>query len=439
MNEIKKIDFKKMVADEFDMIKAAMNGNADSEINIMKKEAIKVFSEMGLPTPKHEEWKYTSLNFLRKNDFTIPSFDDIDKIIIDKSDRLPDIENAVKIYIVNGYVQEDGSELLNNENITIKPIRNTVDEEIIPVKDMITSGDYRKNPFLAVNSGLASDGLLIKLARNYSFSRPVHIINLSDTNNGNVFSNTMNFIQAGENSSINIVISDLSLGSNMSFTNTATYGSLSAGSSVKYYAVRNDREGSYSINDLILDQHRDSSFKNYTVSIDGSFVRNNLKTTLLGSGADADMKGVFITTDERFVENHILIDHKSPDCTSNQLFKGILDDKSRAVFNGKILVRPDAQRTNAYQTNRNILLTDDAKINTKPQLEIYADDVKCSHGATTGSLDDEAIFYFRARGIDEDAARSLLLKAFADEIVEEIEIEGLKKFLLEKIDDILNF
>jgi Fe-S cluster assembly protein SufD len=197
------------------------------------------------------------------------------------------------------------------------------------------------------------------------------------------------------------------------------------------YTFQNEGELSYSVNTNQVNVNRYANYCNTTFTLSGEMVRNNHNVELAAQNCEAHLNGLFITNGNQLVDNHTLIDHQMPNCESNELYKGIAKDKSIGVFNGKIFVRKDAQKTNAYQSSKNILLSNDATINTKPQLEIYADDVKCSHGTSTGKVDEEALFYLKARGIGDESARKLLLQAFAQELIDKIEIESLKERVLQ--------
>lgn len=200
-------------------------------------------------------------------------------------------------------------------------------------------------------------------------------------------------------------------------------------SNIEMYRIQDENLNSYLVTLTQAEQRRGSVFTTYTVTTGGSLVRNDINTVLDGENCEAHLYGLYLTEDSQHVDNHTLIDHAKPHCLSNELFKGVLNDKSYAVFNGKVFVRPDAQKTNAYQSNKNILLSKDATVDTKPQLEIFADDVKCSHGATVGQLDDDSLFYLRSRGISEDMARSILIRAFASDVFEEIKLDAVHEHI----------
>ncbi|MBC8488351.1 MAG: Fe-S cluster assembly protein SufD, partial [Bacteroidetes bacterium] len=251
----------------------------------------------------------------------------------------------------------------------------------------------------------------------------------------NLLSQQRNLIVAGKDSHISIIDSYNTIGNNYNFLNTVTEIYAGENSQVHYCKIQNDGDNSIHVGTTQVQQEKNSHFNSATVSWGGNITRNNLNSFLNGMGCECHMYGAFILSGEQHVDNHTLVDHAAPNCYSNELYKGILDDNSTGVFNGKVMVRKDAQKTNAYQSNKNILLTDTATMNTKPQLEIFADDVKCSHGATTGQLNKEELFYLRTRGIDKDEARAMLLYAFASEVIQTIEISPLRNILFDKLNE----
>ncbi|NJL13882.1 MAG: Fe-S cluster assembly protein SufD [Microscillaceae bacterium] len=224
------------------------------------------------------------------------------------------------------------------------------------------------------------------------------------------------------------------LGENASWNNAVSEIYVGPKAHIQHYKIQNDQPQAHLTQTTEVHQKGQSIYENITISLNGGLVRNNLHIALEGEYIESNMFGLFMLTGQTLVDNHSIADHRQPNSVSNELYKGILDERSTGVFNGKIYVRPQAQKTNAYQQNRTILLKDTASINTKPQLEIWADDVKCSHGATTGNLDESSLFYLRARGVPEAQARALLIRAFGNEIVEKIKLPSLRQYLEQEID-----
>ncbi|MEO6695213.1 MAG: Fe-S cluster assembly protein SufD, partial [Ignavibacteria bacterium] len=250
----------------------------------------------------------------------------------------------------------------------------------------------------------------------------------------NYFSQPRNLILAEEGASVNVIEDYHTIGDKQSFTNAVTEIFCDKSSKVEHYKIQNDGDNSYHIGTSQVMQEKDSRFSNTTISWGGSITRNDLNSVFNDSNTECHFFGLYMLTGKQHVDNHTLADHKMPHCYSNELYKGILDDRSTGVFNGKIMVREDAQKTNAYQSNNNILLSDDATIYSKPQLEIFADDVKCSHGATTGQLNEEEMFYLQSRGISKDHARTLLLYAYASDVIDSVKVGELKDLLVKKLE-----
>ena len=294
------------------------------------------------------------------------------------------------------------------------------------------------HPFVSVNTALSDNVLVIEIDKGVIIEKPVQIINITDSRENAVISNPRILIISGKSSSVKIVESNYTIGSNPGIKNIVKEFFLDDNAHMNYYKIQDDSEFSYTFDFTQANQKKDSHFDEAAISINGRYIRNDLRATLDGENIESHFYGLFIAGNSDFVDNHTIVDHAKPNCMSNENYRGILFDKSTGVFNGKIMVRRDAQKTNAYQSNKNVLLSDYAAINTKPELEIYADDVKCSHGATSGALDKTSLFYLRARGIDKKNAEIMLLNAFAAEVVAEIKIDELKELILQRIENKLN-
>jgi Fe-S cluster assembly protein SufD len=295
---------------------------------------------------------------------------------------------------------------------------------------------HTKESFVALNTAMFLEGAFVYAPENMISEIPVHLLFINDTGNNPTVSYPRNLVVAAPGSALKISESNYSINSsNPSFTNAVTEICVEQNANVEYSKNQSESNIDFRIDYTSAILKKDSNLNIHTITTGGKIVRNNLNIVLDDRNASAHLNGLYITSDQTHVDNHSFVDHKSPDCYSNELYKGVLGGKSTGVFNGKIFVRRDAQKTNAYQSNKNILLTNDASIYTKPQLEIYADDVKCSHGATTGQLDEEALFYLRSRGIGVEKARALLTIAFAEEIIERITITSVREKLEELIHD----
>jgi Fe-S cluster assembly protein SufD len=293
--------------------------------------------------------------------------------------------------------------------------------------------DTSADGLVALNTLFAQDGVFIYIPRNTVIQKPLQIINLSHSDK-NLRITRRNLIVAEAGSSASIVVCDHTLCQHSYLANSLTEICVGSNASIAFDRLQNENNLSTHITNLFVHQHENSRFNSNSISLHGGLIRNNFYALQNGPNCETNLNGLFLCDDNQHVANYILMDHASPRCTSNQLFKGILDNAATGSFNGKILVRQNAQKIQAYQKNNNILLSSAARMNTKPHLEIYADDVKCSHGATTGQLDNTAMFYLRSRGIGEKEARHLLMYAFANEIVSRIAVPVLKERIIDLVD-----
>lgn len=400
----------------------------------MRQKAIRYFEEIGFPTMKNEFWKYTNLAFIDKLNFGLDSaeVEDLPEGLIEKVTY--DSSEADLAVIINGKFSERYSHIGGSENVEIKSLSRAFAENADDISEHYAKIlTYEDNPFAAINTALSTDGVFIKVARGHVQDKPLHILLINDVRRQPEMSNPRKLIIAGESSEFSIIESSIKIGENRSLLNEASEITMAPNSKVNYYKVQDETELCYVVTSAKAKVATDAVFNKATITLGGKFVRNNLSTEFTGRNAESNYYGLFIVNDDNLVDNHTFVDHALPDCRSNEDYKGIMNDKGIGIFNGKILVRPDAQNTNAYQSNKNILLSDLATINTKPELEIYADDVKCSHGATSGSIDRDMLFYLRSRGIEEQTALGMLLNSFASEIVDQIRYEKAHDLIAEKV------
>jgi Fe-S cluster assembly protein SufD len=451
MVTIEKISSAEKLVSEFQSVKNSLKG-----FSALREKAILEFERLGIPNRKNEEWKYSDASVLFKTELQIISHKsqigkkDIEKFII------PNL-NALIVVLVNGVYNEELSSLKNiPKGVAICSMAEALNAPLSSGRGVggevgvhfSKYADITADAFTALNTAFASDGVFISVPDNTIVETPIHIINIissplplakgqpqvgSEARGGFLIQPRFLFI-IGNNSELKIVESFDTLNSNSkTVVNSVAEISIGEKAKVQYYKLQNDCAGIHLISSVNAHQQKDSHFDTNTITLNGDWVRNNLNIVPEAEHCETHLNGLFITRGNQHVDNHTLVDHRKPNCQSNQLYKGILDAKSTGIFNGKIFVRRDAQKTNAYQSSKNILLSDDATINTKPQLEIYADDVKCSHGSTTGQLNEDAMFYLRSRGLGEDSARNLLLFAFAGDVIEKIQIEPLKIYLEELV------
>ena len=421
---------------EFEEFKSRLNEKNGNGLLRAREESFDLFTKTGFPNPKDEDWRYTNLSFLNKHNFRLLfepserriSHREVDNFLFDR------IRENVIVF-VNGFFSKTLSRIVSNGGrIQIGSLAEAIrsnDEDLLRHFNMDLSKP--KDPFTALNTAFTQDGAFIKINDGAVLEEPIHLLYINETKSYPVMTMPRNIIIAGKNSQAKIVQTVQTIGNDPSFTNIFTKVVGMPSCNIDFSKVQNDNGKAYYVGTTQVNLSKDSVFHNATFTFNGDFVRNNINIVMSDEGADTNLHGFYFLKDRDFVDNHTLIDHAKPHCTSNELYKGIMDNKSHAVFNGKILVRKDAQKTLSYQTNKNILMTDDAKVNTKPELVIYADDVKCSHGATSGNLNTESLFYLKTRGIDEDVAKALLLNAFAGDVVDKINIGQLRDHAKSKI------
>lgn len=428
-----KTNFKSYIVKAFENNKKRHDGNFNQEIFDIKNSFFDKFLEKGLPTLKWEHWKYTNLAFLNKIYFDFEN-QIIDKTLLEKSEFYYNLSDSYKIYLINGELANNISEF-NDKNISFYYYddisKNGIGEFSDYYGKLLIETEHT---FAQINSVLVENVVVIKINNNANLEKNVQINNIIDSRNSSKFINTRFLIISGKSSSCKIIENTYTFGENNSVINTVKEIFMENNSHLNYYKIQDDKQNLHNFDFTQVKQERDSHFDEAAISINGKFIRNDLRSELNGENIETHFYGAFIAGDNDYVDNHTYVDHSKPNCFSNENYRGIISGKATGVFNGKIMVRPQAQKTNAYQSNKNILLSPNAIINTKPELEIYADDVKCSHGATSGALDKTSLFYLQARGIDLPKAERMLLKAFILEIVNEIKIEKLQELIIERTD-----
>jgi Fe-S cluster assembly protein SufD len=395
-------------------------------VHNMRTEAIKRFETKGFPVKKDEAWKYTSLGKVLKHDFSV--FPKIESTIEYKDVQpyfINDIDSYKIVFVDGKYASHlsetthDGIDICLMSAALTKPKYRLVIENYFnktAEKDSITS----------LNTAFSIEGAYIHITKNKLVEKPIQIIHFSTGNEAALLLQPRNLIVVDENAHVQIIERHQSLTDNPTLTNCVTEIFADKRGIVDYYKVQNDKENASLIDSTFIDQKRDSHVSVHTFSFGGKLTRNNLNFYQNGEYIDSTLNGVTIIGNKQHVDHNTLVHHIEPNCESHQDYKGIFSDSSIGVFNGKVLVNKEAQKTNAFQSNNNLLVNDKASINTKPQLEIFADDVKCSHGCTIGQLDENALFYLRARGIPEKEATALLMYAFANNVLESVKIPQLK-------------
>jgi Fe-S cluster assembly protein SufD len=400
-----------------------------------KRETAKAhFNTLGFPTTKHEEWKYSNVAKLVKQTFSVASQVTTEATEYLQNSAFPNLSDTT-LFFVNGHFVPALSNLANlPSGLKITTFAEAEQNGILNEAYAALTKD-ESEAFTALNTAYAQDGIVIQVAANTQIESPVVVRHLVDATQENTFAQTRNLVSLGKGASLQFVEHFDTLGSQTAFANVVTEIKLENQAQMYYYKIQEGGDNSHHVGTTEVYQADNSYCYSATVTLSGLFTRNNLHLSVDGSNIDGNMYGLYVPSGKEHVDNHTLVDHRKPHSQSNELYKGILKDQSTGVFNGKIYVQEDAQKTNAYQNCKNVLLSDSATMNTKPQLEIWADDVKCSHGTTTGQLDNEVIFYMQARGIPKDEAIKLQLLAFAGDVITQIKLEKLQSYIEEKIAD----
>ncbi len=419
----------------FKDFESGLNGQSKSPVHEIRRNALDTLVKKGLPGPKHEEYKFTNLTrAIEKNfDLTAPlsPFSLGSEVV--KSALIKGLD-AHNIVFLNGRFSPEYSDEIDVEGLEINSLEAALKEDPEKVESLFNSeADFKEDAFVALNTAFAQHGLVIEIAARAIIEKPIALYFIGDSSKDKLVYNVRNLVRAGKFAEATIIEKFDCFGDDQSLTNVVNEFSVAENAHLKYFKIENDSDNAYHISNTHVSQQSVSNFSANTFALNGAMVRNNLNIKLENEGIETYMNGLYLLDGKTHVDNHTVVDHKMPNCYSNELYKGIMDDSSRGVFNGKIFVRQDAQQTNAFQSNKNILLSDKATVNTKPQLEIWADDVKCSHGCTTGQLDEDALFYLQTRGIQKEKARAILLTAFASDVLENIANEAIKTYLEEII------
>jgi len=401
--------------------------DVDAYVHDIRSEAIKTFEDNGFPSKKEEAWKYTSLNSILKHDYSVfPNTENALEYSDVKKYFIHDIDTYKIVFIDGKYsshlsqTTHDGMDVCLMSAALSKPKYRLVIENYFnkaATKDSISS----------LNTAFSSEGAYIHIPKNKLVEKPIQIVHFSTGNESAMMLQPRNLIVVEENSHLQIIERHQSLTDNPVLTNSVTEIFAKKRAIVDYYKVQNDNKNASLIDNTFIKQKQGSHCSVHTFSFGGKLTRNNLNFYQHGERIDSTLKGITIVGDKQHVDHNTLVHHIEPNCESHQDYKGIFGDNSTGVFNGKIIVDKEAQKTNAFQANNNVLLSDKATINSKPQLEIFADDVKCSHGCTIGQLDDSAMFYLRSRGIPEKEAKALLMYAFSNNVLDSVKITELKK------------
>ena len=401
--------------------------DVDTTVHDIRSEAIKVFENEGFPTKKDENWKYTSLKGITKQDYSVfPKLETAIEYSEVQKYFIHDID-TYKIVFVDGKYSSHLSET-THDGIDVCLMSSALHKaEYKTVIDKHFNTVATKSSLTSLNTAFSKEGAYIHIPKGKVAKKPIQIVHLSTGNETALMLQPRNLVVVEENAQVQIIERHQSLTENPVLTNSVTEIIAEKRAIVDYYKIQNDNQEASLIDSTFVNQKDDTFVSVHTFSFGGKLTRNNLNFYQNGEHIDSTMKGITIIGDKQHVDHNTLVHHIEPNCESHQDYKGIFNDSSTGVFNGKVLVNKEAQKTNAFQSNNNILTTDKATINTKPQLEIFADDVKCTHGCTIGQLDDSALFYMKQRGIPEKEAKALLMFAFSNNVISSVKIPELKQ------------
>jgi Fe-S cluster assembly protein SufD len=389
----------------------------------IRRAGMERFRETGFPTVREDAWKYTNVAPFTKVPYQLPSGD---RTSFARPLPLP-AAAGVQIVFVNGrYAPELSSVGLLTGGLEVASLAEAIASRPEAVEPHLAKIVREGNAFAQLNSAFLEDGVFVRIPAGTTLSDPIHLVFLSEPAFGPTVSHPRNLVIAEAGSQASVVETFLGTAGEPYFTNAVTEIVLGDGAVLDFSKLEREGDAAFHVATTAVTLGRNSNFTSHSISIGGALARNDLNVRLDAEGADCTLNGLFLGNGTQLLDNHTLIDHAMPHGTSRELYKGILDGKSRGIFHGKIIVRPDAQKTDAMQTNKNLLLSRESLVNSEPALEIFADDVKCRHGSTIGQLDAAAMFYLRSRGIGEDEARSLLVYAFASDVASRIRVAPLR-------------
>jgi len=433
---VEKADLSLKYTGHYNEVKDLLFEGSSEVMNAHRIKAFQNFVLQGIPTRKNENYKYTNLqpqfsleyHFIHKREKVEADLNEIFRCDVPKLDT----HLALNF---NGWYYEQNKEIGElPAGVILSSLENIVQNnpELIQ-KYYARLAKTEEDPLVALNTAFAKDGYFLYIPKNVTIDKPIQLINLLKAENDS-YVTQRNLVVIEPGASVQLIICEHTLNINTYLSNSVTEIFVGENAQLEYYTLQNEHNKSTSLSSVFVQQERDSKVISHTSSLHGGLIRNNLKFILNGENAETHLYGMSFIDRKQHVDNFTQVIHAKPHCLSNQVYKNVLDDDSTGAFAGRIHVIRDAQKTNAFQRNNNLLLTDKATMQTKPQLIIDADDVKCSHGATVGQIDLDALFYLRARGIDEDKARLMMMNAFAHEVIQEIKVEALR----DRIDDLVD-
>lgn len=432
------LPFYQALTEDVNALSAQVPSLAADTLQDIRRKALDRFSTIGLPTLKTEAWRYTNIQrYLKEFPYELLTTASCVSEEVVNSTAIPELD-CYRVVLVNGHLQAEQSALPQGKGITVGAMSaNTTAPGFVTY---FNGQQHLATESLAqLNTALFADGLYIELAANTVLDKPIHVVHVYSCT-AHAFIQPRHLWVLNRNAAATIIETSVHPETNtIAFANSVLETVVMENAELWHYNVQQGAESFREVHTTAAQQQKDSRYHHFNFTLPGTpFTRNNLSVALNGSHTETNLNGLYIASKHQHVDNHTFMDHIMPDCNSNELYKGVLLDNANGVFTGKILVHQEAQKTNAFQQNNNLLLGTKADINSQPQLEIYADDVKCSHGFTAGQFSEESMFYLRSRGIGEDAAKALMVNAFSHDITDAVKVPALQHFLQTQIAEIMN-
>ena len=419
---------------QFEAFRRGIGSAGPEWLQRVREEGLSRFEATGFPTTRHEDWKYTNVAPIARANF-LPAWDcpdgalsaaEVGTLIVDR----PGWSNL--LFLNGSYAEEFSFVSAMPDGVVVGSLAEALAANLAPIQQHLAQyASYQDNGFTALNTAFLRDGAFVYVPPGTSLESPIHLVFVSGVGEEAVIAHPRNLIILGDGSGATVVENYISLVDGPSFTNTVTEVVLGDGTNLDYYKLQRESQQSFHVGTTQVYQGRESQFSSFHLDLGARLGRNNLNMVLDADGGSCTLNGLYISTGQQLIDNHTTVDHLKSYTRSRQMYKGILDGKSRAVFNGKVIARNGTHQVDAHQTSRNLLLSDHAQVSTKPQLEIFADDLKCTHGATVGQLDEEAVFYLNSRGISTKGARRFLTNGFARDVLSRIKSEEVAKVIEE--------
>ncbi len=418
-------------AADFERLECEALGGKLSWLLPVQKAAIARFAQVGFPTTRDEEWRYTNVTPIARTAYRLADPDAVEVTVAQLEPVLGWETDCVRLVFVNGRYAPDLSSVDRlPDGVTVSSFVAAADGNREVLETHLTRhAAYQDQAFTALNTAFIEDGALVHVPKGTVMESSVHLVFVSAVDDRPAVAHPRVLIVAERESQVAVAETYFGLGREACFTNAVTEIVAGESAVVDHYKIERETEHAHHVSTLHVHQYRSSNVTSHNVSLGGVLVRNDVHALLDDEGCECTLNGLYVADGSQHVDNHLRVEHVKPHCDSREFYKGVLDGKARGVFSGRIVVHEDAQKTDAKQTNMSLLLSEDAVVDTKPQLEIFADDVKCTHGATIGQVDEDAIFYLRSRGIDKESARGLLVFAFVAEAVGRVRFEPLRAHL----------